>query len=293
MVPSLLLHSLAAFDGIVTRALEIVGARTAVEIGAEGADFSSELAAWAERVEGEVACVDPAPSDRLRVLARENERVTLIEKLSPAVLAELADRDVYFLDGDHNYATVSAELEALRGRLVGAEHPALVVLHDVDWPSARRDSYYAPDRIAEDERHEFTYEGGIAPGDPGIVKHGFRGGGVMAMATREGGPRNGVLTAVEDFAGAGGGLTFRRVPAVFGLGFLFPEDAPWAAELDAHLAPYHEHPLLAAMERNRLALFVRVLELQDTLDAEQARHARVVERLQAELARLRRSLPEA
>ena len=150
---SLLLHSLATFNGIVFGVLDAVGARRVVEVGAEGGDFSAALADWAERADANVVAVDPAPSDRLRLLAHDCERVRLVEALSPDVLAELDSQDVYFLDGDHNYATVFGELEALRDRLLDEERPALVVLHDVAWPSARRDSYYAPDRIAEEARH--------------------------------------------------------------------------------------------------------------------------------------------
>ncbi len=291
-MPPLLLHSLATFDDVIDGALDVVGARRVAEIGAEGGEFSARLADWADRTDGQVVCVDPAPSDRLVVLARERSRVELLREFSPGVLADVDRCDVYVLDGDHNYATVSAELFALRDRILEADAPALVILHDVAWPCARRDQYYAPERLSEDERHPFTFEGAIVPDDPGVVDSGFGGAGSFAVACEEGGERNGVLTAVEDFREEVGGLGFCRIPAIFGLGFLYAEAAPWADDLRASVAPLHERPLLRALEQNRLALYLRVIELQEELESERTRHAAVVADLQAEVGRLRRVTTE-
>ncbi len=290
-MPPLLLHSIATFDDIIDRALDTVEARRVAEIGAEGAEFSGRLAEWAERVDGHVVCVDPHPSDRLTVLAREHPRVELVEEFSPGVLTQLEPCDVYVLDGDHNYATVGGELRALADRLLDRERPSLVILHDVGWPCARRDQYYAPSRLPEGDRHPYTFEGGIIPGERGVVQSGFHGAGNFAVACEEGGERNGVLTAVDDFIEEVVDLRFYRIPVVFGLGFLFAEAAPWADELRTLLEPLHDRPLLRTLERNRLDLYVRVIELQDELEAERMRHAEVVGRLQEQLHQLRRAQP--
>ena len=56
--------------------------------------------------------------------------------------------------------------------------------------------------------------------------------GYFAWAQHEGGPRNGVLTAIEDFLEekhhSGRELGFAEIPAVFGLGILFDLDAEWS-----------------------------------------------------------------
>jgi hypothetical protein len=280
------LHSLAAFDPVIEGALDVVGARRIVEIGAEGALFSSWLADYAAAHDGDVRCVDPAPSDALRDLGARHAGVELIERYSPEVLAELQDADTYFIDGDHNWWTVSGELRALRDRLTAAASPAIAILHDVHWPCARRDQYYDPQRIPEDARQPYTYEGGIAPGEEGVNPHGFRGAGVFAVAEHEGGPRNGVLTAVDDFRAETPGLAFRLVPCVFGLGFLYSAAAPWAAQLDAYLAPYDRSPLLERLEDNRIALFLQVLRLQDEIDRRTAVQANVVGGLRRRVAEL-------
>ena len=52
------------------------------------------------------------------------------------------------IDGDHNYYTVSEELRLIGERAAGAELP-LLLFHDVCWPHARRDDYFAPELIPE------------------------------------------------------------------------------------------------------------------------------------------------
>lgn len=143
----------------------------------------------------------------------------------------------------------------------------LVFLHDVAWPCARRDFYYSPERIPAEHRQPFSYDGGAIPGRNDLVPgSGFRGMGQFASAVREGGERNGVLTAVEDFvAVTGRPMAFAEIPAVFGLGILFDQDAPWSESLGQFLLPYHQSPLLASLERNRLANYLRVIELQEAM----------------------------
>jgi hypothetical protein len=61
-----------------------------------------------------------------------------------------------------------------------------------------------------------------------------------------------VLTAVEDFVQAREGLRLAIVPTFFGLGVVWPEDAPWAKTIEEFLAPYDRHPVLERMENNRV-----------------------------------------
>ena len=161
-----------------------------------------------------------------------------------------------------------------------------MVLHDVGWPAARRDQYYAPERIDSEARHEHSFHGGVKPGRSQLGPDGFRGAGSFAWAEHEGGPRNGVLTAVEDFMATEPGLRLMRVPCIFGVGFLYPEAASWADRLTAFLEPFHENPLLRTMEENRTALYVRVLDLQDDIEAQRLRADRVITGLHDEIGEL-------
>jgi hypothetical protein len=145
-----------------------------------------------------------------------------------------------------------------------AGRPFLAIYHDVAWPCARRDQYYDPSRIPRPFLQPHTWDRGIVPGEPGTVAGGFRGEGHWACAIREGGPQNGVLTAIEDFVrGREHELSWGFVPAVFGLGVLFSTSAPWAELLTHLLLPYHDNPLLERLERNRLDCYLSVIAWQD------------------------------
>ncbi len=157
------------------------------------------------------------------------------------------------LDGDHNYHTLSGELAAIAERAEGSGLPLLLV-HDIGWPHARRDTYYAPEDIPAEGRQPLAPEDAmVAPGEPGTASAGIA---FRAAAAREGGERNGVLTAVEDFVAERAGMRLAIVPAFFGLGVLWPEDAPWAGAVGSIVAPWESSPLLERLETLRVSQIV-------------------------------------
>ena len=98
-------------------------------------------------------------------------------------------------------------------------------MHDVCWPYGRRDLYYAPERIPEEFRQPYAQRG-IRPGTDSVLPHG----GINPRhdnALVEGGPRNGVMTALDDFI-AEYDRPLRRLvlPVYFGLAIVVEEDAP-------------------------------------------------------------------
>jgi hypothetical protein len=106
-----------------------------------------------------------------------------------------------------------------------------------------------------------------------------------------------VRTAVEDVLRRRGGLTLAVVPLIYGVGLLWPTDAPFAEALAALVAPFDRSPLLERVERNRVNLYLRVLELQDALGHADGRSRRVlagydqrIAELEAENAALRVAL---
>jgi hypothetical protein len=255
----LMLHSLAEFSWLIMPALDARGATSILEIGSESGRFSVELCRWAARNRASITTLDPVATSLHRELAAEFG-LRLIEGRSPDDLPDEAF-DAYIIDGDHNYWVVSRELaHAFRER----QEP-LAILHDVGWPCARRDMYYAPEAIPAQARHPFSYAHGVSPHDTGMVASGWRGNGLFAFAKQEGGARNGVRTAVEDFLNEHPELEFLSLPCIFGLGVVFPRNAPWAERVRALLLPLHEHPLLARLEANRIEL------LLDKIDEERAR----------------------
>lgn len=284
---TLLLHSLTTFRELIVESLEIVGARHVVEIGSETGGMTELLLDWAREHDGTLTCVEPEPSDLVRELARATPALELVDRPSPAGLAEVPTADVYVIDGDHNFWTVREELRSAHSDVPEGEPGPLCVLHDVAWPCARRDYYYAPDRLPPEAVHPHRFDRGVVPGEPGLVAGGFRSRGEFAQAEREGGEGNGVLTAVEAFRAERPGLRFVSIPAVFGVGFLFSAGAPYGERLAERLAPYDASPLLQRLEDNRVKLYVRLLELQDELNRTRRGHDRHLAALEGELAELR------
>jgi predicted O-methyltransferase YrrM len=267
-VAELLIHSMTEFADIILGVLEAAGARDLVEIGAEFGGVSALLADYAGKQGGSLVSVDPAPKDAFLAWAQEHAEVRHMPFTSLEAIAHLQQVDAWLIDGDHNWYTVYHELQGVDALCRRDGKPLLAMLHDVSWPAARRDMYYAPDRIPAAFRHAYSYDAGTTLDEAQLTPHrGFRGMGQFAMALHEGGPRNGVLTAVEDFMAEqlarGRELGFAHVPAVFGLGILFDLDADWSATVAELVVPYHENKLIRSLEENRLRNYLRVIELQD------------------------------
>lgn len=240
--------SLLTLAELIVPCLDAAGARSVVEVGAYAGDLTRLLVERAAAGGGRVQAIDPEPRRALVELAEQRPELELIRETSHAALRHIAPPDAAIIDGDHNYFTVREELRLIAEKAPGADLP-LLIFHDVAWPHARRDDYYDPSLAPEEHRHPIQEGGGLFPGVPGT-----RPGGLpfRYAASREGGPRNGVLTAVEDFVDERGGLTLVVVPAFFGLGVVWHEDAPWAAAIAQVLEHWERNPLLERLEANRV-----------------------------------------
>ena len=274
---NLLIHSMSEFSEIIVEALDLAGAREIVEIGAEFGGMSALLADYAAAQDGRLTCIDPCPKEEFVQWATDHPDVRHVAKASLEAFDELENVDAWVIDGDHNWYTVYKELQRVDATCRRDGKPLLAFLHDVAWPWARRDLYYAPERIPAPFRHPCSFEGGVTLDFPGLLQdRGFRGCGQFACAAHEGGARNGVLTAVEDYIDAvraeGRGIAFARIPAVFGLGILFGTDAAWAPALSELVIPWHENQLVARLEENRLRNYLAVIDWQDCEQERQQRN---------------------
>ncbi len=250
---------------LLVAVLDAAEAKSVIEVGAYAGDLTRLLLLWAERAGAQIVAIDPSPQTELEQLERDRSELRLIRAESPAALVGVEPTDAVILDGDHNYYTVTEELKALtrwpQGRM------PLVLLHDVTWPHGRRDDYFDPDQIPPDQRQPITPESGLYPGVNGV-----RPGALPYHnpAASEGGPRNGVLTALEDFVAADDGLAHAVIPTFFGLGVIWPSDAPYAAAVRRILEPWDRNPLLERLERNRvLHLASAHVQLSLATDAQQ------------------------
>lgn len=264
----LLIHSMAEFSSLILPCLDEAKIRDITEIGSEFGGMSKVLAERAREKGGQLTCIDPEPAEGFAEWVAQERCVHHIAEPSLDALKGCEAADAWFVDGDHNYFTVLHELEAIDAIQRAADRPLFAFLHDVSWPCARRDFYYAPDRVPRGWRHPYSYEHGVMLGEDDVLEgRGMRGMGQFAVALEAGGPKNGVLTAVEDFLKAGDteerSLYYVHVPAVFGLGIVFDAGAPWAESVAQFLLPYHAHPLIARLEENRLRNWLEVIDWQD------------------------------
>jgi hypothetical protein len=270
--------SLAQVGEIMLPCLEVAGVRSVVEVGAFAGDVTRVLVEWASGVGARVGAVDPSPQPGLVALAEAYPGLELVRQTSLEALPVIELPDAVVIDGDHNYFTVAEELRLIAGR--GGELP-LLLFHDVCWPHARRDDYFAVELIPEEFRQPVADgQGGIFPGEVGLRE----GGGLPypRSAAVEGGPRNGVLTAVEDFVAGREDLRLVVVPAFFGFGVVWRRDAPYGEALAGILDPFDRHPVLERLEANRvhhLALgHTRLVEIWQAQER-QARLEAVLRRL--------------
>ena len=241
-------HSLVHLAEILVPCLDAAGARSVVEVGAYAGDLTGALVDWASESGARVWAIDPFPQDGLVELDRVHAELELVRETSLEALGNIPLPDAVIVDGDHNYYTVSEELRLIGERAPGARLP-LLLFHDVSWPHGRRDDYFAPERIPETHRQPIAEGGGLFPGVAGVRPGGlpFRG-----SAAREGGARNGVLTAVEDFVARREDVALAIVPVFFGLGVVWHRDAPWSDRLARLLEPWDRNPLLERLEANRV-----------------------------------------
>ena len=254
------------WEAVVSPLLDAAGARTVLEIGAERGYTTGRLLTWAAERGAVVHSIDPSPRfDVARSELEHRGRFEFHRGTSLEVLPALGAVDVALIDGDHNHYTVSAELRLLAETAAGAGTPLpLVVAHDAGWPYGRRDMYYDPNAIPVEHRHDAA-QAGIAPGRSEL------GAGVNAglwNATHEGGPANGVLTAIEDFVATyEPSCELLVIDGWHGLAVLASaprvEAAPaLGAELERLRSPEFLRAWLAGIERARIAAEARAGQAQ-------------------------------
>lgn len=286
-------HSLANLAEIVLGCLDTSRSQSVAEIGAYAGDLTRVLLDRAAQAGGRVVAIDPTPHDRLVDLSERNPQLELIQEASHEALLRIPLPDAVIIDGDHNYYTVSEELRLIDERAPGPRIP-LLMLHDIGWPHGRRDAYWNPERIPEEHRQPTVERPFILPGEPGVVEAGMP---MYAAAEREGGARNGVLTALEDFLDRRGDLRGATLPPFFGFAVVWHRDAPWAQALAEFVGPWDRNPVLERLEANRvyhLAIaHTRSQKLRwaiGKLEAEREEKVKLrqqVEEREAELVRLR------
>jgi hypothetical protein len=217
-------HAVPVFqfrDSAVLPLLQARSPKTVIEVGARDGGHTRLIAAWAAEHGATLHVIDPKPNfDIDAYVTKWAGHLVIHCDLSLRALAPIGPVDMVLLDGDHNWYTVMNELQEIDR--INSDWP-LVLMHDVGWPYGRRDMYHQPETVPAEYRQPHR-RGAMRPFHSALTERGING--EVINAEREGGPRNGVLTAVEDFLS----LTDRELllfarPGVGGFGIIASGDA--------------------------------------------------------------------
>lgn len=286
--------------------------RQIMEVGAEFGWNTRRLLDYCRETGARLHVVDPVlHPDLAATLADFNEEYVYIQGKSLEAIPTAPAPDLVLLDGDHNWYTINAELHLLYRRAAEAGvAPPLALMHDCAWPYARRDMYYDPETLSGAQRHPYAYLG-CELGRSELSEDGMSSH--LANAQHEGGPRNGVLTGIEDFvAEAQPGAKLHVLPFFNGLGILVPEARSTPAlealiasftqgesllqtakELEeSHMRSRVEYAQLVARFTRRTDSLIRARKLLAERGEEITQLRREHERLGAELEKAKAELDE-
>jgi hypothetical protein len=208
-------------DTVIKPYIVASGYRRICEVGAS---FGKNTDKLLELDAVTIDVVDPCLDTDLAEKYRGNERVRVHRGISLDVLPTLSGQyDCILIDGDHNWYTVYHELKAIKTRDL-IKPGGTIFFHDVGWPYGRRDMYFQPELIPQEYIQPYRKEG-IVYGESALSSASALNAS-FCNAIHEGGQKNGVLTAVEDFLKESGGSKYRffHFEEEHGLGVLLRTD---------------------------------------------------------------------
>ena len=244
--------------------------KVVVEIGSQHGHNTRYLYDFCAQNDAVLHTIDPVPLFELSDIAKRRYNILHMYKdLSLNVLPSIHNIDVVLIDGDHNWYTVYHELKILADQAKQDRSPLpMVLFHDVSWPYARRDLYYNPATIPGQFRHSYGRKG-LMPSEKGTSDSVFNNH--LNNALYEGGEKNGVLTAVEDFiAESNEDIILHVIPAYHGYGILVSESRlAMCPELRSTLSELLSSEILLRMienlEKDRVKVLVGLAQKSDRI----------------------------
>lgn len=236
-----------------------------LEIGALRGENTKNICATFSNTE--VVVVDPVPSFDYKQLEQEVSNLRFYKDLSLNVIPVIGKFDVGIIDGDHNWYTVYNELKSIE--VSHSDNPdsfPVLIFHDIGWPYGRRDLYYNHATIPDEYVQPYAKKG-MRPGSKALAEQGGLNR-QLHNAIEEGGPRNGVLTAIEDFLSESSiEFVFKKIPVYFGYGILIPQSRMQStpalkAEVDKLFEPDR---LLEIMKIQESVLIAHMVQLQSMM----------------------------
>jgi hypothetical protein len=217
--------------------LQHIQARHLLEIGADRGDHTRLLIRYCDSCNGTLTIIEPAVSAPLKEIVDRSTRTMFFADRSCEALPRMNSAiDAVILEGDLNHHTVYGDLCGIEDlcRRCNNAFPVIFV-KNISWPYARRDMYYAPEMIPPEARHEYAYNG-MTPWSLSLQRGTINA--PFANVEKEGGERNGVLTAVEDFMKVSAfPLRLFSLPLFYGLGIIHAQDSPAAEFIRLHIQP--------------------------------------------------------
>ncbi len=254
------LYSMSNWAPVYLPLLEKIKPKRIVEIGAELGGNTAILKKFCIENEVELHSVDTVI--QLESANCSHPLIHRHQTRSVDFLASSKGAEVYFIDADHNYQSVLAELELIE-RAHDSEAPLLVIMHDTGWPCAFRDSYYDPPK-AESYKNTLHVDKGPVPWRSDLVENGF-GACFVGWVDRECGAKNGVKTAIEDFVALRKGWKRAYSTPFYGVCFLWYEPS-FSAEQKQYMNEMisilkQVEPIFATLEWNRVLLYLKIQKL--------------------------------
>lgn len=252
--------SMESFFPLISPVLQLIRPKTIAEIGAAEGGNTRLLYEFLRDTGGTLLTMDPFPRGSfVDWVNSTNQVVKHFKDYSLNCIPSLPKVDVWFVDGDHNWYTVFNELSRIHEASIKHQQPPLIYLHDVTWPCGRRDMYYDPSQIPAEYIQPNSNQLGITLENAARPDGGLKG---PYWALKEGGPRNGVLTAVEDFIEVHKeDYHWVCIPAILGLGVLIHKQHPQAKLISEFYDPYHNNPIMQLVERDRISQYLNGMAL--------------------------------
>lgn len=212
------------WNQIIAPLLDILQPKDVLHVGGGSGKTARGLAEYARKAGAKYTIIDPFPLFDLAAFRRRwSDVLTFHRAWSCDALPLCVPPDFVIIDGDHNWYTVLQELTSIDALAKASGKFPVVLVHDVGWPYARRDAYVLPGMIPEECRQPFT-AGGVMPGTDLLLQEGGFNQRIY-HAVKSGGPRNGVLTALEDFLKqTPRKLTVTFVEGFYGLAIIVPTE---------------------------------------------------------------------
>ncbi|HCS90742.1 MAG TPA: hypothetical protein DIW77_12025 [Chromatiaceae bacterium] len=251
------LYSMANIAPIYMPFLTALSPDRIVEIGSEKGGNTELLARFSSEIGAKLDVVDPVA---LPENTHFGDHVIFHQVTSAIYLRTAEPANVYFIDGDHNYKTVSTELSLIESarNIAATEPPMVILIDDVGWPWGRRDLFYDV-KSPEINATNYRTDAGPVPWSTQMHTFGFATG-YAAVGEQEAGKKTGVLSAVEDFLQAHPGWCCLTMPIFYGLAILWRPNAlpDQANRFLEHLSKAVSmfEPIFGTLEWNRLLLYI-------------------------------------